>query len=104
MKKHHALARRLRQRQGDYLRFTTDAWVPSDNNAAEREIRMGKLRIRVSGCMRSMTGAQNFCAIRSYLATAAKSCIGMLNAPTPAPTGAAWIPAGAGQRNRPPVP
>ena len=57
MAKHHALARRLRQRQDDYLRFTTDPLVPFDNNAAEREIRMGKLRIKVSGCMRSMTGA-----------------------------------------------
>ena len=92
MKKHHALARRLRQRQGDYLRFTTDAWVPFDNNAAEREIRMGKLRIKVSGCMRSMTGAQNFCAIRSCLSTAAKHGIGMLDALTRAATGSAWIP------------
>jgi transposase len=79
MAKHHALARRLRQRQDDYLRFTADPRVPFDNNAAEREIRMGKLRIKVSGCMRSMTGAQNFCAIRSYLATAAKHGIGMLD-------------------------
>jgi len=41
MAKHHALARRLRQREDDYLRFTTDPRVPFDNNAAEREIRMG---------------------------------------------------------------
>jgi hypothetical protein len=41
MRKHHALARRLRQRQDDYLRFTTDPRVPFGNNAAEREIRMG---------------------------------------------------------------
>ncbi len=95
MRKHHALARRLRQRQDDYLRFTTDARVPFDNNAAEREIRMGKLRIKVSGCMRSMTGAQNFCAIRSYLSTAAKHGIGMLDALTQAATGTTWIPAAA---------
>ncbi len=95
MSKHHALARRLRQREDDYLRFTRDTRVPFDNNAAEREIRMGKLRIKVSGCMRSMTGPQNFCAIRSYLATAAKNGIGMLNALTQAATGAAWIPAAA---------
>jgi hypothetical protein len=40
--------------------------------------------------MRSMAGAQNFCAIRSYLATAAKHGIGMLDALTRAATGAAW--------------
>ncbi|MGI8449858.1 MAG: IS66 family transposase [Streptosporangiaceae bacterium] len=92
MRKHHALARRLRQRQDDYLRFTHDPRVPFDNNAAEREIRMGKLRIKVSGCMRSMTGAEAFCAIRSYLATAAKHGTGMLDALTQAATGTAWLP------------
>jgi len=95
MRKHHALARRLRQREDDYLRFTTDARVPFDNNAAEREIRMGKLRIKVSGCMRSMTGAQHFCAIRSYLSTAAKHHIGILDALTQAASGTPWIPAQA---------
>jgi len=93
MAKHHALARRLRQRQDDYLRFTRDPRVPFDNNAAEREIRMGKLRIKVSGCMRSMTGAEAFCAIRSYLSTAAKHHIGTLDAITSAASGRAWIPA-----------
>ena len=33
---------------------------------------MSKLRIKVSGCMRSMHGAETFCAIRSYLATATR--------------------------------
>ncbi len=95
MAKQHALARRLRQRQDDYLRFTTDPLVPFDNNAAEREIRMGKLRIKVSGCMRSMTGAEAFCAIRSYLSTAAKHHIGTLDAISSATSGTAWIPATA---------
>ena len=92
MAKHHALARRLRERQNDYLRFTADACAPFDNNAAEREVRMGKLRIKVSGAMRSMTGAQAFCAIRSYLSTAAKHGIGALDALTQAASGSAWIP------------
>jgi transposase len=95
MRKHHALARRLRQRQDDYLRFTTDPRMPFDNNAAEREIRMSKLRIKVSGCMRSMTGAENFCAIRSYLSTAAKHGIPTLAALTKAASGTPWIPATA---------
>ena len=77
MRKHHALARRLLAREDDYLRYTHDPRVPFDNNAAEREVRMSKLRIKVSGSMRSMTGAQAFCAIRSYLSTAAKHGIGI---------------------------
>lgn len=72
MKKHHALAIRLLNRQDDYLRFTHDWRVPADNNGSERDIRMIKLRQKVSGCLRSLTGAQHFCAIRSYLSTASK--------------------------------
>ena len=92
MRKHHALATRLLHRQKDYLRLTSDPAVPFDNNAAEREIRMGKLRIKVSGCMRSMAGAEVFCAIRSYLSTAAKHGIGKLDALTQAASGTPWMP------------
>jgi hypothetical protein len=95
MQKHHALARRLRDRQDDYLRFTADPAAPFDNNAAEREIRMGKLRIKVSGSMRSMTGATQFCDLRSYLSTAAKHGIPALDALTQAASGTPWIPATA---------
>jgi transposase len=72
MKKHNALARRLRDRRDDYLRFTTDWRIPPDNNGSERDIRMIKLRQKVSGCLRTLTGARQFCAVRSYLSTAAK--------------------------------
>ena len=92
MRKHHALAGRLLTCEDDYLRYTSDPRVPFGNNAAEREIKMGKLRIKVPGCMRSMTGAAAFCAIRSYLSTAAKHGITMLDALTRAASGAAWIP------------
>ena len=57
-KKRNALATRMRDRAGDYLRFAHDLRVPFDNNPAEQVIRMSKLRIKVSGCMRSMAGAE----------------------------------------------
>ena len=60
----------MKEREADYLRFARDLRVPFGNNEAEQVIRMSKLRIKVSGCMRSMAGAEVFCAIRSYLATA----------------------------------
>ena len=91
-KKRHALATRMKQRQADYLRFATDLRVPFDNNEAEQVIRMCKLRIKVSGCMRSMTGAEIFCAIRSYLATASRHDIGWLDAMIRAAQGDPWIP------------
>lgn len=90
--KHHALAQRLINREKDYLRFSTDSAVPFDNNAAEREIRMIKLRQKVSGCLRTLTGAEQFCAIRSYLATAHKHDIGFFHALTTLAEGRPWMP------------
>jgi len=90
--KRHALATRMKDREDDYLRFARDLRVPFTNNAAEQAIRMSKLRIKVSGCMRSMAGAEEFCAIRSYLATAARHGIGALDALTSAFQGQPWIP------------
>jgi transposase len=94
-KKHHALARRLLDRQGDYLRFTTNFSVPFDNNAAEREIRMIKIRQKVSGCLRTLTGAETFCAIRSYLATAAKHGINFFTSLTMLAERQPWLPTAA---------
>jgi transposase len=93
MKKHHALARRLLGRQDDYLRFTTDFRAPPDNNGSERDIRMAKLRQKVSGCLRTLTGARPFCAIRSYLSSAAKHGTGVFDAPVMLAKGEPWMPA-----------
>jgi len=54
--------------------------------------RHGKLRIKISGCMRSMTGAEEFCAIRFYLGTAARHGITGLDALIRAFQGNPWIP------------
>ena len=70
--KHNALARRLRDRQHDYLRFTSDFRAPPDNNRTERDIRMAKLKQKVPGCLHTMTGARQPCAIRTYPSTAVK--------------------------------
>lgn len=90
--KHHALFTRILARFEDYLKFTTDEAVPFDNNASEREIRMCKLRIKVSGSMRSMRGAEEFCRIRSYLQTTKKHGIDWLDALTDALRGIPWMP------------
>ncbi|MGA8460710.1 MAG: IS66 family transposase [Streptosporangiaceae bacterium] len=93
MRKHHALARRLIDRQDDYLRFTSDFRAPPDNNGCERDIRMAKLRQKVSGCLRTMTGARQFCAIRSYLSTAAKHGLTFFDALVKLTQGRPWMPA-----------
>ena len=95
MKKHNALARRLLNRQDDYLRFTHDWHVPPDNNGTERDIRMTKLRQKISGCLRTLTGARHFCAIRSYLSTAAKHGLSFIDALVMLTEGQPWMPAPA---------
>ena len=95
MRKHNALARRLADRQDDYLRFTRDRRVPPDNNGSERDIRMAKLKQKVSGCLRTLTGARQFCAIRSYLSTAAKHDLSLLNVLVMLTEGRPWIPSAA---------
>lgn len=90
--KHRALARRLLAREADYLRFATDFRVPFDNNAAEREIRMIKLRQKVSGCLRTLTGAEQFCTLRTYLATARKHGIRFYDALVQLTDGRPWMP------------
>lgn len=92
MKSHNALAYRLLDRQRDYLRFTRDWRVPPDNNGTERDIRMIKLRQKISGCLRTLVGAQQFCAIRSYLSTAAKHGMRFFDVLVMLTQGTPWIP------------
>jgi transposase len=92
-RRHRALARRIRRRLDDYLRFGVDPRVLFDNNPAERDIRMVKVKQKVSGCLRTLAGAQDFAAMRSYLATAAKHGRRPFRRPHRTHQRNAWIPA-----------
>ena len=70
--KHVNLLDRLDTQRHEVLRFATDLRVPFTNNGSEQDIRPLKIRMKISGCLRTTTGAQQFCRLRSYLSTARK--------------------------------
>ena len=92
-KKSAALRKRLTARIDDYLRFTTDPTIPATNNEAEQQIRMVKIKAKITGGMRTETGANHFLTLRSYLATARKHTIQPLDALRAAAHGNTWLPA-----------
>ena len=65
----HNLLERLRDHEEAALLFARVAHVPFTNNRAERDLRMGKVKQKVSGCFREETYAHAYCRISSYLQT-----------------------------------
>lgn len=74
------LLERLQKQEESVLAFMQDFSIPFDNNQAERDLRMMKLKQKISGSFRSADGARQFCRIRGYLATLRKQGLNVLDA------------------------
>jgi transposase len=83
---------RLYRYQAQVLAFIYDFRVPFDNNLAERDLRMMKVKQKISGTFRTTKGAALFCAIRSYISTVRKRGLCVIQTLLDALLGRPFIP------------
>lgn len=88
-----ALLNRMHGCTTEIWRFAHNFAVPFDNNQAERDIRMTKVQLKISGSWRTTTGADHWLRIRSYISTVMKNGINVMQALRDALDGNPWLPA-----------
>ena len=70
----------------------SDFRVPFDNNLAERDVRMVKVKQKVSGAFRTQSRAVTFCDNRSYISTVREHGCNVIDAIQDALSGNPFIP------------
>jgi transposase len=85
----------LAAHRDEVLRSLDDLRAPFDDNQGERDVRMVKLQQKISGCWRTLPGAQAFLTLRSYISTARKQGMNPLVVLGQLFAGRPWLPAPA---------
>src|SRR5262249_44510733 len=86
------LVERFARDAADILRFTTDTAIWFSNNQSERDLRPTKLQLKISGTWRTLQGLADFAALRSYLSTATKHGMDLLDVLQQLFTTGPWLP------------
>jgi transposase len=94
-RKSRLLLEALRDREDDFLRFTTDLTIPPTSNQAERDLRPSKIQEKISGRLTDIDRAKDRYLIRGVLSTAVKHAVNPLTVLRDAFTGATWLPPAA---------
>lgn len=94
-RKTRLLLEALRNREDDFLRFTTDLRIPPTSNQAERDLRPSKIQENISGRLTDPDRAKDRYLIRGVLSTAVKHAVNPLTVLRDAFTGTTWLPPAA---------
>ncbi len=94
-RKTRLLLEALREREEDFLRFTTDLRIPPTSNQAERDLRPSKIQEKISGRLTGLARAADRYLIRGVLSTATKHDVNPLAVLCDAFTGITWLPPAA---------
>jgi transposase len=94
-RKSRLLLEALRDREDDFLRFTTDLRIPPTSNQAERDLRPSKIQENISGRLTSLQRAKERYLLRGVLSTAMKHAVNPLTVLRNAFTGTIWLPPAA---------
>ncbi|MGI5509014.1 IS66 family transposase [Streptomyces sp. CA-106131] len=94
-RKTRLLLEAFREREDDFLRFTTDLRIPPTSNQAERDLRPSKIQENISGRLTDLERAKDRYLIRGVLSTAAKHTVNPLTVLRDAFTGTTWLPPAA---------
>ena len=91
--KTYNLLERLRLHREAVLAFMYDFEIPFTNNLGERDLRMFKVKQKISGTFRSLEGAETFCRVRGYISTVRKNGVRLVDAVKNALEGNPFTPA-----------